>query len=105
MFRISRKSDTKKFIKMLTSYITEFVDASMALENVGDISEPFPTYAGVHIVQYAGDLEEGQVPLEDIRGQLMEQMLTSKQDTVYDETINQWITEANPQIHTERLAD
>ena len=89
----------------LSTYVEEFVTESMALENVGDISEPFRTSYGIHIVQYASDLESGQVALADIHDQIEAELLTAKQDQVYDETVNQWIADADAKIYTKRLAD
>ena len=89
----------------LTTYVDVFVEESMALEKVGDISDPFRSSYGVHIVQYANDLEDGQVPLADIHDQVQAELLTNKQDSLYDETVNQWITDANARIYENRLND
>ncbi len=89
----------------LTTYVTEFLDASMALQSVNDVSEPFRSSVGVHIVQYASDLPDGQVPLADIHDQVSAALLESKQDTLYDETISQWITDADAKTYMDRLDD
>ncbi|MFH1513467.1 MAG: peptidylprolyl isomerase [Bacillota bacterium] len=89
----------------LTTYLDVFVNESMALKNVGDISEPFRSNNGIHIVQYASNLPDGQAKLSDIRDQIDAEILAGKQDTLYDETVSQWITDANAKIHADRLAD
>ncbi len=89
----------------LTTYLEVFVNESMALDAVGDISEPFRSDSGIHIVQYAGDLPEGQAKLSDIRDQIEAEILEGKQDTLYDEIVNQWITDANAKTYADRLAD
>jgi parvulin-like peptidyl-prolyl isomerase len=89
----------------LTTYVTEFVDQAMALLAAGDISDPFRTVYGVHILQYASDLDAGKVSLSAIHDQISEQLLTTKQNTVYDETVSQWVTDAKAKIHTDRLAN
>ena len=44
-------------------YAEEFRDRAMALEHIGDVSEPFATSLGIHIVEYAGDAKAGAVAL------------------------------------------
>ena len=89
----------------LTSYYEVFVNEAMALKSVGDISDPFRSSVGVHIVQYASDLEAGQVKLSAIRGEIGAELLATKQDTVYGDTLNQWIAEANAKTYTDRLSN
>ena len=38
-----------------TNWVTEFRDAAMALENVGDVSEPVRSEHGIHIIKYVSD--------------------------------------------------
>ena len=42
-----------------------FLEAAMALEHPGDVSEPVVTAAGVHIILYAGDEPAGPLALTD----------------------------------------
>ena len=89
----------------MTTYVDEFVSAAMALETVGDVSDPFRTGYGIHIVKYASDVEDGTVALDDIRDQLKAELLSTKQDTTYDETVTQWITDANAKTYPDKLND
>ena len=89
----------------ITTYVEVFVNEAMALQSVGDISQPFRSGYGVHILQYASDLDGGKVPLSSVHDKLAEQLMTQKQDTVYSETLSQWITEADAKIYANRLAD
>ncbi len=100
-----QKTDGYLICAGLTTYVTEFLDASMALKNVGDISDPFRSGVGVHIVQYASDLPDGQVPLADIHDKVSEALLKTKQNTLYDETVNQWVADANAKTYVDRLDD
>jgi len=99
------KSEGYLVCEDLSTYVDEFVEASMALENIGDISDPFRTSYGIHIVQYASDLEAGEVELSDIHDSISDELLSEKQDTLYNETVSQWVTEANAKVYTDRLAD
>lgn len=89
----------------LTTFVTEFVTEAMALQNAGDISDPFRSVYGVHILQYASDLNAGKVSLSAIRDQISEQILSTKQSDAYDAAISEWVTAANAKIYKNRLAD
>jgi parvulin-like peptidyl-prolyl isomerase len=100
-----QKSEGYLVCNGLTTYVDEFISAAMALENVGDISKPFRSSSGIHIVQYASDLESGQVALADIHDRIKADLLAQKQDALYDGTVNQWVADANAKIYTKRLED
>jgi len=89
----------------MTAYVSEFTDAALALKNVGDVSDPFRTDFGIHIVKYASNLESGQVPLADVQDALKAEMLSNKQDTLYNDTVAQWVTDANAKSYPKRLTD
>lgn len=86
-----------------TQYVTEFTDASMALANVGDISAAFRSQYGIHFVKYVSDVTEGAVPLADIKDQIGDTLLTTKKDDLYNNTVTQWVTDANAKIYKDRL--
>ena len=88
-----------------TQYVTEFTDAAMALAKVGDVSAPFHTQYGTHFVKYVSDLAEGAVPLADIKDKISASLLTTKQDDLYTTTVNQWVTDANAKVYTDRLSN
>lgn len=89
----------------LTTYLDEFVTQAMALASVGDISSPFRTSYGVHILKYASDLDGGKVPLSSIHDKIAESLLSARQDTVYGEAVSQWVTDAKAKIYKNKLAD
>lgn len=77
---------------------TAFLNAAMALANVGDVSDKTEGIYGYYIIQYTSDVEEGAVALEDVQETLTASKLSEKQETVYDETIAQWVSEADAKI-------
>jgi len=76
----------------------------MALENVGDVSEPVLSGASVYIVQYCGDLPGGALPLDDMtREEIRASLLVTKQETVYAETLQGWIDAETVESYPEKL--
>ena len=81
----------------------EFINAAMALENVGDYSEPVRIEDGVCILQYLGEVTEGEVPLADVREALAEETLDAARSEAYEEQLEAWLEEANPSYYPERM--
>ena len=76
-------------------YDPAFKDAAMALEKVGDISEPVVGQYGVHILHYLRDIPGGAVELTDemkdeFRETILHEMIT---ETVHS-AVDQWMDEA-----------
>ncbi|MDD3335893.1 MAG: peptidylprolyl isomerase [Eubacteriales bacterium] len=88
-----------------TNWVTEFKDASMALAAIGDVSEPVRSSYGIHIIKYVSDVTEGPVAYDDVKDTIQSELLQSKQDQLYNDTVAQWVTEANAKTYKERLAD
>lgn len=73
---------------------TDFRDTAMALENVNDISKPLLTDFGVHIIQYAGDVEGGPVPItEATKESIRETLLSTAQENAFYEQVYAWLEE------------
>lgn len=85
---------------------TNFRDAAMALENVGDYTlEPVLSGSGVHIIRYEADVVPGEVGFENVRDALYDEALASAQDAHADETIAKWVRDANPAYDTDAFMD
>lgn len=81
-----------------------FIDAASALEKPGDISEPFVTDQGVHILCYAGDVPAGEHVLTDEE----RQMLNAAAERYYqleklNALIDQWQGDYEIETHPELL--
>lgn len=86
-----------------TDFVQSFTDAAMALENVGDVSEPVESTYGFHILQYSADIAEGAVALESVHDALQEELLTAKQDETYTATVETWVSEATVVTYLDRM--
>ena len=86
-----------------TQYASDFVEASMMLEQPGQVSTPIHTVDGVHIILYVADVTPGEVSLEDAREAVTEDVLEEKRQTYYDEQVAQWVADANPQYYPDRM--
>lgn len=88
-----------------SSFDAAFTTAAMALEKVGDVSAKTAGVYGYYIIQYTSDVEEGPVPLDDVRETLSASLLTTKQNDVYSDTLAKWVEEANAKIDRKALDD
>ncbi len=86
-----------------TEWVTEFKDASMALANVGDISEPVRSSYGIHLIQYAGDIAEGEIGLETVRESLSAELLAAKESANVETVLAQWVEEAAAKVDEKAL--
>lgn len=84
------KSSGYPTMEGIATYDPPFQEAAMALENVGDISGLVQGASGYHILQYASDAVEGPTPLADVDAELRSEVLSTRQDEVYTETLEQW---------------
>ncbi|MDR0928670.1 MAG: peptidylprolyl isomerase [Oscillospiraceae bacterium] len=71
-----------------TNYVPTFTEGAMALAAIGDVSGLIDSDYGYHILQYAGDIEPGNVPLEEV---LMD-LTTTVQDEQDQSGLSTWIT-------------
>lgn len=73
-----------------TIWDTNFRDAAMAIEAVGEVSEPILSGSGVHIIYYNSDVTPGAVDIETLREELTAEALTTKQDEAYVAQYEEW---------------
>ncbi|MBQ8087169.1 MAG: peptidylprolyl isomerase [Clostridia bacterium] len=86
-----------------TTWDVGFRDGAMGIANVGEISEPVKSAYGFHIIRYESDIPKGAVALDEVRDAIAETALESKISDTYNSTIDQWIEEANPVYHYDRI--
>lgn len=90
----------------MTGFDAPFTAAAMALQNVGDVSDPAAGAYGYYIIRYESDVAEGPVELtQEMKDSLHTTLLTAKQDEFYDNAVTQWVSEAKVEKHLDRLDD
>ena len=81
-----------------------FIQAASALEKAGDISQPFVTEQGVHILMYAGEVPAGEhVLTDDERKLLNAAALRYYQMEKLNELIDGWQADYEIETHPELL--
>ena len=86
-------------------YAEAFRDQAMALEHVGDVSEPFATSLGVHIVEYASDAKGGAVALTpEQRENMARAALLDEKQQILLNRLKIWQKDYEIETHPELIA-
>ena len=86
-----------------TTWDPAFAEGAMAIEAVGGISDPVCSSYGIHVIYYEADIVPGNVDFETVREALAADALQDKLSATYNATVDQWIEEAKPVWHLDRL--
>ncbi len=86
-------------------YAEAFRDQAMALEHVGDVSEPFATSLGIHIVEYASDAKGGAVALtQEQRESMAKAALLEEKYQILQDRLKIWQKDYDIETHPELIA-
>ena len=85
------------------SFVEEFQDGAMALENPGDVSEPVLTSYGLHIILFDHEIESGAVPFDEVSDQISQALLKSRVDEAYDKAVDALYEAADIEYHLENI--
>ncbi len=86
-----------------SSYVPEFLAASLALEKVGDISGEVVTEYGIHIIKYEAEIPAGTVALDSVRESLTSTLTTEKEDAAYAEALKEWTAASDIKSYPEKM--
>ena len=90
----------------MSGFDSAFVNAAMALENVGDVSDKIASdLYGYYIIKYVGDVEEGPVALADVEETIRSSLQSTKESEVYEAQVAAWVEEAGAVVDTKALND
>ena len=79
------------------------VDAAFALENPGDISEPFRMNGSVCIVEYVGEVTPGEISIDVMYDAISREALEYARAEAYENQISRWMDEADIKYYPERM--
>ena len=88
-----------------TSFVNspEYVEGAMMLEQPGQVSAALRSPAGLHLVEYIGDVTPGEVPLADIHDAVAAEALKQKQTEYYEQQRDALLEAAQVKYYPERL--
>ena len=90
----------------MTSFDSAFVTAAMGLKAIGDVSDKTRGSSnGYYIIKYVADQAEGPIALDQVKETLQSSLLTTAQNNKYNETVEQWIKDANIKADMNALKD
>lgn len=85
------------------NYVAEFTAACDGLTEDGMTTGLVASDFGYHIIRRVSTKTPGEVPFEDIKSDLMDGMLSAAQEEAYNAKVDQWISEANVEIKSDKL--
>lgn len=83
----------------------EFVQAAMALQNPGDVSQPVTVYYGMYLIRYEGEVPEGPVAIDKVHDALMREAVETKKQEAYQSQIDQWYAQADITLYLDHLVE
>lgn len=88
-------TDGYEVASVSSNYVPEFVEAAFSVDNVGDVSAPYLSSYGIHIVKYIADVPEGAIAMTDAQRETKRtSLLETKQNELYSTTMEQWLSES-----------
>ena len=90
----------------MTNFDKAFVEAAMALAKPGDYSGKVKgTSYGYYIIRYDSDEPEGPVALDTVKEGISSSLLTTKQNTAYNDQVAKWVEESGIKVDLSALND
>ena len=76
-------------------FVEEFNEASMALENVGDVSELTSSVYGWHIIKFISVPKSGPIPFEDVKEDIIALASEDLEMTYWTDLVAEWLDAAD----------
>lgn len=88
-----------------TSFVPEFKEAALALQNVGDITAPVKTDYGYHIIKLVDKLKSGERSFSDVKDAYIPGMLEKLQTQHFNEQVDAWEDTVKITRYADRIRD
>ena len=75
------------------SFVEEFLNAALALENEGDVSPITKTEYGYHIIKRLGNVEAGVIPYEEVKDKFESMAKENYLTDYYNKIVEGWLKE------------
>ncbi len=99
-----RGGDLRYFDAQTKELPSEIVKAAFLLQNLGDVSPPVHTSAGVHILKLTGRRKALTRTFDDVKSQIKNKLYRDKRQTTMEQFIKDLRAKAKVEVHEERLA-
>jgi parvulin-like peptidyl-prolyl isomerase len=86
-----------------SSFVPEFLEASMGLASVGDTTGLVATDYGYHIIKYASIAPSGAIPLDEVKESIRSSLLIVRQNEAYSALIEQWKKETTIKRNLQKM--
>ena len=86
------------------NFVTEFLDAALALENEGDVSPVVQSEHGYHIIKRMGNVPSGPVPYEEVKDEFNEMAVSNHESEYYNNLVSGWLQEDSVKRYPENYA-
>jgi parvulin-like peptidyl-prolyl isomerase len=87
------------------SYVQPFTDAGMALEKIGDFSEPVATDFGYHIIQYSSDVPSGTIDIGEVRDSINDELISNKTEEAWLTLLDSWTAKHDVEYFFDELKE
>lgn len=74
-------------------YVDEFLNAALALENDGDVSDPVESDYGWHIIKRVSTESAHDVPYDDVKDALNEYLQANYKEQYYSDIVDGWVAD------------
>ena len=91
----------------MSGFDSDFVNAAMALENIGDTSGKIASdLYGYYIIKYVADVEEGPVALDgEVKDTIKNDLQKTYEDEAYEAAVAEWVAAAKVTTDLKSLND
>ena len=99
-----RGGDLRYFDQATKELPPEIIKASFALPNIGDVSEPVKSGAGLHIIKLTGRRKALVRGLDEVKQQIKNRLFRDKRTAAMEDFVKKLREKSKVEVHEDRLA-